>query len=76
MSWYRQRLQVAIKFMSNYLWTQAYVTAFDISLNIFSKAWPIVFLANEVFDFIDTKMSCQKVVVVSTDDLYSNGFRY
>ena len=76
MSWYRQGLQIAIKLVSNCLWTQTYVTTFDIILNIFSEAWLIVFLANEVLGFIDAKMSYQRVIVLSTDDFCLNGFRY
>ena len=44
--------------MSDYLWTQAYVTAFNIDLNILFEIWPIVFPANELFCFVDSKMSC------------------
>ena len=76
MSWYRQWLQISIGFVSDCFWTQAYVTTFDISLNISWEGQPIVFPANKVFGFIDAKMSYQKVVVVPTDKLCSNDFRY
>ena len=77
MSRYWQGLQVAIRFVFDYLWTQTYITAFDIDLNISSEARPIVFLADKVLGFIDAEMSCQRVIVVSTsDDLCLNGFRY
>ena len=70
MSWYKQELQVSIRLVSDCLWAQAYVTAFDISLNIFLEARPIVFSADKVLGFINTKMSCQRVVIVLTDKLY------
>ena len=54
---YKQGLQVSIGLMSDCLWAQAYVTAFDISLSVFLKARPIVFPSDEVLGFIDTKMS-------------------
>ena len=76
MSRYRQGLQVSIGLVSDCLWAQAYVTTFDIGLNVLSEAQPIVFLADEVFAFIDTKMPCQRLVMVSTDKLFSNNFRY
>ena len=57
MSWYRQGLQVAIKLVSDCLWTQAYVTAFDKGLNIFLETWPIVLLVDEILGFNNTKMS-------------------
>ena len=74
MSRYRQRLQVSIELVFDCFWAQAYVTAFDIGLNIFLETQPIVFPTNEVFSFIDAKMSCQKVVVVSTNELCLDGF--
>ena len=60
--------------MSDCFWTQTYVTAFDIGLNIFLEAWPIVFPTNKILGFINTKMFYQKVVVVSTDELCLDGF--
>ena len=58
--------------MFDYLWAQAYVTAFDIGLNSFSEGRLIVFPTDKVLGFIYTKMSCQKIVMVSTDELYSD----
>ena len=74
MSQYKQGLQVSIRLVSDCLWTQAYITAFDIGLNVFSEAWPMVFVTNEVLGFINVKMSYQRVVVMSTDELCSDGF--
>ena len=76
MSRYKQGLQVSIGLVSNCLWAQAYVIAFDIGFNVFSKARPIVFLADEVFGFIDIEMSCQRVVIVLTNELCLNNFKY
>ena len=75
MSQYRQKLQVSIGFVSNRLWAQVYITAFDIGFNIFSETWLLVFPANKVFGFINTDMFCQKVVVMSIDELCLNDFR-
>ena len=55
---YRQGLQVSIELISDCIWALAYITVFYISLNVFSEARPRVFPADEVFSFIDTKMSC------------------
>ena len=74
MSWYMQGLKVSIGLVSDCFWAQAYVMAFDIGLNVFLETWPIIFPADEVLGFINTKMFCQKVVMVLTDELYSNGF--
>ena len=62
--------------MSNCFWAQVYVTSLDIGFNIFSETWLIVFPADEVFGFIYTKMSYQIVIVVLTDELCLNDFKY
>ena len=62
--------------MCNCFEIQAYITTFDMSFNISLKAWLIVFLADKVLGFINTKMLYQKVVIVLTDKLYLNNFRY
>ena len=67
MSQYKQRLQITIRFVSDRFWAQVYVIALDIGLNIFSEARPIVFPANKVLGFFNTKMSYQKVIMVPTD---------
>lgn len=56
MSWYKQQLEVTIKLISLYFSSQIDVIVFDISLNIFLKAWLIVFLTNELPSLINTKM--------------------
>ena len=76
MSPYKQKLQVSIKLMFDYFWAQIYIIAFNIGLNIFSKTWSIVFPTKKVLGFIDTKMSCQKLIVILTDKLYSDSFWY
>ena len=74
MSWYRQELQMCMGLMSDCFWVQAYITVLDMELNMFSEARPIVFPANKVLGFIDTKMFCQSVVMLLTDLLYLDGF--
>ena len=73
---YQQWLQVSVGLVLDCFQCQTDIAAFDIGLNIFLKAWPIVFLANKLFYFIDIKMICQKIVVVPADELYLNDFRY
>ena len=63
-----------MELMSDCLWAEAYVTTFDIGLNVFLEARPIVFLADKILDFIDVKMSYQRLVVVSIDKLCLDGF--
>ena len=62
--------------MSDRFQGQTNVAAFDIGLNIFFETRPIIFPANKLPGFIDTKMACQRVVVVPANELSSNDFRY
>ena len=73
---YWQGLQVTIGLMSDRFRGQTNVAAFDVGLNILFEARPIIFPADELFGFIDTKMACQRVVVVPVNELGSNDFRY
>ena len=74
MNQYRQELQIIIGFMSNYFSTQACITAFDIGLNIFLETQLIVFLANKVIGFINTKMFYKRVVVMPADEFCLKSF--
>ena len=55
---------------------QTNVAAFDVGFNILSEARPVIFPADELSGFIDTKIACQRVVVVPTTKLYLNNFRH
>ena len=62
--------------MSDHFRGQTNVAAFDVGLNILFEAWLVVFPADKLFGFIDTKMACQKVVVVPANEFGLNNFRY
>ena len=62
--------------MLDYFQTQAYDAAFNIDLNIFSDAWPIISLVDKLFGYIDTKMAYQEAVMMSINELCLNDFRY
>ena len=76
MGQYWQSLQITVKLMSNRFQGQTNVGAFDVGLNILSKARPIIFLVNKLPDFIDTKIAYQRVVVIPANKLCLNDFRY
>ena len=40
-----------------------------------AKRWPIVFLGYELTCFLDTKMVCQRIVVMPTNKLCPDDFR-
>ena len=73
---YWQGLQITIGFVSNCFQSQTDVAAFEIGFNIFSKARPIVFPTDELSGFVDTKVPCQWIIVVPTNELCSNDFGY
>ena len=54
--------------------SQTNVAAFDIGLKILSEARPMVYPVDEFSGFIDTKVSCQRVVVMAANELCSNDF--
>ena len=75
MSWYRQGLQVTIGLMSDCLRSQTNVTSLDIALSVFSQAWPIIFLADQLSCLVNAEMLCKRIIVVTTyhlrvDDLW------
>ena len=39
-----------------------------------AKYWPVVFLGYELTCFLDTKVACQRIVVMPTNKLYSDNF--
>ena len=43
--------------MSDYFQSQTNIIAFDIGLDVFLKAWPIVFPRNKLSSFIETKVA-------------------
>ena len=55
---------------------QTNVVASDIGLNIFFEIWPIILPANEIFYFINTKMICQKVIVMPANKVCLNDFKH
>ena len=74
MSWYQQQLKITVRLVSHYFQPQIDVAASDIALNIFSEAWPIVFPANQLPCFVNTKMTCQKIVVMLADEFGLDDF--
>ena len=76
MDWHEQQLKINVGLVPHCFQAQTHVTAFDLGLNILSEARTVVFTTDKLSCFINTKMACQKVVVVSANELCSNNFRY
>ena len=55
-------------------WSETNVIFFYIGFIVFFQAWLIVFLVDQLSDFIDSKMTSQKVIVISTDQLGIDDF--
>ena len=62
--------------MSDRFQGQTNVAAFYVGLNILFEAQPIIFPADKPPGFINTKITCQKVVMLPANELGSNDFRY
>ena len=69
MDWHGERLKITVVLVPHRFQAQTHVTALDIGLDILSEAWSVVFTTDKLSCFIDTKMACQRVVVVLADEL-------
>ena len=54
---------------------QAYIASPYIVLDVTAERWPVIFLGYELMCFLDTKVACQRIVVMPTNKLCSNDFR-
>ena len=41
-----------------------------------AKVWPIVFLGEKLKSFLNAKIACQKIVMVTANQLRLNSFEY
>ena len=71
---YRQGLQITIGLMSDRLQSQTNVTSSDIALDISSQARPIVFPTAQLSCLVNTKMSCKRIIMVTTYHLGTDDF--
>lgn len=62
--------------MYDHFQSQIDIIAFDIGLNIFLQAWLIVFLANQFFSLINSKLIYKKIIILSTNKLGIDNFGY
>lgn len=53
---------------------QIYIAAFDISFNVSLQAQPIVFPADQLFSFFDSKIIYKKVIMMLVDKLEVDNF--
>lgn len=75
MSLYGNQLRIAIWLILYCFQSHTNVTAFDISFNDFSQAQSIVFPANKLFAFINTKITYKEVILVPVNKLVENYFQ-
>ena len=54
---------------------QTYVASPYIVLDVTAERWPVVFLGYELTYFLDTKVACQRIVMMPANKLYSDDFR-
>lgn len=60
--------------MSDYFRYQIHFTTFNICFDIFSQVWGIVFLANELLSFFNSKKIYKMVNIISVDEYEINDF--
>lgn len=76
MDQYWKSLQITIRLIFYCFSSSTNVEAFDLCLNIFFKAQLPIFLAEKFSGFINTKIICQKIVMMPIDKLGLNNFKY
>lgn len=54
--------------------SQIHVVALNIDIDIFFEAWSILFPADQLFAFINSKMTYKKVIMMPIDKLKADGF--
>ena len=74
MSRYKQGLQVTIKLISDRFQSQTNDTSIAIAPDVSSQAQLIVFLTNQLSCFVNNKMPCKRIIVVTTYHLGMNNF--
>ena len=76
MSRYKKELKVTIGLILDHFWSQTNIASFHIGFDVFPQTWLIVFLADKLFGFINFKITCKEVIMVSTDQLKTDDFWY
>ena len=61
--------------MSDCFRGQAYIASLHIVLDVTAERWPVVFSGYELTCFLDTKVACQRIVVMPTNKLSPDDFR-
>ena len=61
--------------MPDYFRGQTYVASPYIVLNVTAERWEVVFLGYELTCFFDTKVACQRIVVIPANKLCPDDFR-
>ena len=60
--------------MSHLFHSQVNITAFNVGFNVFLKTRLRVFLEDEPYNFMKTKVTSQKIVAIAADQLGSDNF--
>ena len=61
--------------MSNSLESKANIAVFNVDFNILMQRRPVIFSGNQFLGFVNSEMACKKIVMMSSDQLRSNGLR-
>ena len=55
--------------------SEANIAAFDVGFNISTSRRPVIFPGNQLAGLVDSEMTCQRIVVMSTNQFRSNDLR-
>ena len=61
--------------MSDCFRGQAYIASLHIVLDVTAERWPVVFSGYKLTCFLDTKVACQRIVVMPINKLCPDDFR-
>ena len=73
---YRESLRITVKLVLDYFWGQTNVTTFYVGLNIVVEGWLRLFSDQKILSLLDTKITAQRIIVITVNQLCSNGFGY
>ena len=69
-------MKITVGLVTNFFEGLINVTAFHVGLDVVAKGWPIVLSDQQFTSLVDVKIAGQRIVMVTANQLCSNGFGY
>ncbi len=74
MSKNRQRLKIFVWLVADCLWSQTYIAAVNVGLDVPLQHWPIVLSGNQLASFFYAKVTYKIVVMIPAYQLWTDDF--